>query len=259
MHHALSQLESSSISGIQIIAYDYTKAFDVLPHNLIISRLLQADLPVGFVQWIGSYLSGRKQAVRVGATISSPRKVTSGVPQGSVLGPLLFCVATADLRALHDSTMLVKYVDDTTICVPLFRHQNNAHVSDEHQHILDWSSANGFKINFSKCKSIFYSKSKSHGAAAIDLQGVRMVNTIRLLGVTLSGSLSWNLHVRNVCAVASKRMYCLRILKPLLPTKKLILVYNSLVRSVLEYASPALGMPHLWSRIFLKLRLRSFC
>ena len=206
MHHALSQLESSSISVIQIIAYDYAKAFDVLPHNLIISRLLKADLPVGFVQWITSYLSGRKHAVRVGATISSPRKVTSGVPQGSVLGPLLFCVATADLRALHDSTMLVKYVDDTTICVPLFRHQNNAQVSDEHQHILDWSSANGFKINFSKCKSIFYSKSKSHGAAAIDLEGVRMVKLYSAIRSDIEWLTVLKFAVRNICAVASKRM-----------------------------------------------------
>ena len=239
IHHALSALEQSNVSGIQIITYDYAKAFDTLPHNLIIRQLQKKQFPTAFVEWTKDYLSQRSQAVRIETTTSNYLPAPSGVPQGSVLGPLLFCLSISDLKSQHDPSQLVKYVDDVTLCVPLFKGSNNSHVEDEHENFLTWSTMNGFNVNPKKCKSLCFLKSKDQ--TAVPLNNVTPVVTLKFLGVILNESFTWNDHILNMCSIASKRMYALRILKPILTKKSLKLIYNGLIRSILEYCSPAFG------------------
>ena len=92
MHFAFLTLEQSNVSGLQVLAYDYSKAFDILPHDLILRQLEAQNFPPEFVKWTCDYLRERYQAVRIAATISNDLPATSGVPQGSVLGPLLLCL-----------------------------------------------------------------------------------------------------------------------------------------------------------------------
>lgn len=240
MHSALSKLELAEVSGIQIVTYDYSKAFDVLSHNLVIQRLREAKFSVPIIKWIQAYLTNRMQAVRIGATLSTYRPVTSGVPQGSVLGPLLFCIVVAGLRPLYEDTRLIKYVDDTTICCPLYRDRTNDYITKEHQHILEWSAKNGFKINLKKCKCILFKKSQDD--LNVLLSDVANVNQLQFLGVTLNNHLNWSSHVEDICARASRRIYGLRVMKNINVSKeKMVLAYNAVVRSLLEYASPSFG------------------
>lgn len=239
VHSSLSLLELANVSGVQIIAYDYSKAFDTLSHELISRRMTDLSFPSSFVEWIQSYLSGRSQAVRIGNVVSATAEVTSGVPQGSVLGPLLFCLVTGELKPLHPSTHIVKYVDDTTLCIPLYKCSDNNHVEAEHMNIIKWSSTNGFKLNLDKCKSICFRKTRRH--QPVHLDNVENVNKLKLLGVMLSSKLDWHYHVRHVCSLAAKRMFALRILAKLFDKKNLVEVYNATIRSLLEYASPAFG------------------
>ena len=133
----------------------------------------------------------------------------------------------------------MKYVDDTTLCVPLFKNGNNDQVSKEHLNVVNWSSLNGFKINTDKCKTTCYSKTKLN--QLVQLNNVKKVKEMKFLGVMINCKLTWHSHFKVLCSLASKRIFALRVLKPLLSKSNLVLVYNATIRSLLEYSSPAFG------------------
>ena len=238
-NHALNTLEAQQVSGMKIITYDLTKAFDKLSHSLIIKKLYQAGFPTKFVNWTQSYLCDRSQGVKIGCTTSAPTAVVSGVPQGSVLGPMYFCLTVGNLNPIHNTTKLIQYVDDITLSIPLYRNEVNSHVIDEHHKIVEWANDNGFIVNSRKCQSLLFAKVRD--IKDIHLMDVPTVEELKFLGVLLNNKLNWTSHVKYICRQASRRIYALRILKPIFNTQELLSIYNGAVRSLLEYASPAFG------------------
>ncbi len=98
---------------------------------------------------------------------------------------------------------------------------------------------NGFEVNLKKCKSLSFLKSKEQ--KPVTLNDVIPVTTLKFLGFIINQSFSWNDHIQNICSIASRRMYALRIIKPIISKNNLKLVYDGLIRSILEYGSPAFG------------------
>ena len=236
LHDSITRLlDREDMAGVELLAYDYTKAFDKLRHDIIIQALLGADLPTGFIKLVQSYLCNRSQATKIGDFVSSSVGVPSGVPQGSILGPFLYCVVAASLQPIHSSSIIIKYIDDITFCIPILRNSSSHQVLDEHLNVLDWSLHHGLTINVSKSKSLLFKK--CHDCTPQILHGVENVDEVRILGVHLNNRLSWDSHVEKVLSNACKRLYCLRILKPLLPIDDLRAIYFLLLRSMLEYSS----------------------
>ena len=115
---------------------------------------------------------------------------------------------------------------------------SNLHIQSAHDELVRWSSQMDLKINETKCKSLTIRK--CHNCVDIVLDGVVAVDTLNILGVTFDGRCGWTSHVQNVIKNTSKRFYALRLLRPTLRKEQLLLVYNSLLRSVLEYCNPLL-------------------
>ena len=141
-----SALDKLEVAGVQLLAYDYSKAFDVLGHSTIIERLQELSFPAGFIAWITDYLTGRSQAVQLGNTLSSALHVTSGVPQGSVLGPALYCLVAGGLQKVNDSSFIMKYIDDVNFAIPVLK-TGDSPVASEHSNICAWSESYGITIN----------------------------------------------------------------------------------------------------------------
>ena len=153
-------LDESSTFGILIISYDYSKAFDKLRFHLIIQRLISCGFSSKVIRWMCDYLKNRSQSACSGEVESDVLEVTSGVPQGSILGPFLYSFATATFSPFGNLCHVSKYADDTSLVFPLFKASDNKHVVEEHQHLLQWSAKNGLKMNFKKMQCIDYSKAK---------------------------------------------------------------------------------------------------
>lgn len=89
-HHVVSTLDKENVAGVMLIAYDFSKAFDRLKHDVIVEKLRENDFSPSLTSWIANYLHERRQYVKLGTSVSCPLIVTSGVPQGSILGPYFF-------------------------------------------------------------------------------------------------------------------------------------------------------------------------
>ena len=229
-------LDKKSTLGVLLLAYDFTKAFDQLGHDVIIKTLADNSFPLPFIRWIADYLNDRKQMVKIFNSVSKPLLVNSGVPQGSVLGPFLFNLVMGSLKPLKQSTHIIKFVDDCTFVIPVIEGETSNIIIQEHQNMKNWSSSVGLQLNLAKCKSLWIPKSTN--CTVPDIPNVTASTEVKILGVTFTQSLKWDRHFQNINKIASRRLYALRVLRPLLDPPNLARVYYGLIRSVIEYVSP---------------------
>ena len=233
-----SLLDDSDALGAVMLSLDYTKAFDTICHRTLINKLTLCNFPQGFVSWVSSYLSDRRQRTRLGEVTSCSSVVRSGVPQGSVIGPFLFILYTSNLMTDLDC-QYVKYADDTTLILKIHKSHANRferYLCDIFESIKTQSSEVNLLLNINKSKLLFIPKSAI--CPRVSIPGVQSVESLQLLGVTFNSSLSWDDHFYNVLKKCNRRLYALRILKPICDEHQLRVAYFSLIHSVLSYCGP---------------------
>ena len=135
---------------------DFKKAFDLVNHEILLTKLKPYQLSSYTLNWFRSYLTDRKQQVQVGNDCSDYESVINGVPQGSILGPLLFIIYINDISQASKLFHLIIYADDTTIYSTLNTFQTNntenLNINDELEKISNWLKANRLSLNVSKSK-----------------------------------------------------------------------------------------------------------
>lgn len=231
-------------SQTDAIFLDFSKAFDRVPHCRLISKLSALNLDSLTLSWLRNFLTLRQQFTVVGNFHSTTTDVTSGVPQGTVLGPLLFLIYINDLPNTVSSTIRL-FADD---CV-LYRKINNQTDHDILQSdinkVLDWCVKWEMQLNVNKCNLVSFTRKRSVSSFCYALNNASLpaVSSYKYLGVHLTSNLSWVTHINITTAESSRTLgYLKRNLKAA-PAHLRHLAYNTYVRPKLEYASP-IWNPH---------------
>ena len=233
------------------VFFDYRKAFDTVPHQPLIAKLRTLDLDHSIVYWLHDYLCDRTQSVVVGGESSDLLPVLSGVPQGSVLGPLLFLIYINDLPGivLNFTSRINLFADDVLLYHVITSAADYSILQDMICRIEQWSSTNYLYLHPSKCKYMTVSRKKSPSLPTEPLQllgsELERVDCYRYLGVLLTSDLSWSPHVTNICTKARRVLGLLyRRFYGSTSQESLKQLYLSLVRPHMEYACQVWD-PHL--------------
>ena len=229
---------SSQDKQTDLILLDFSKAFDKVNYLKLIQKLHPYGVRGPTLRWIQAFLSNRQQRVVVDGENSDSVPVTSGVPQGSFLGPVLFLAYINDLP--QDVVSQVRlFADDTAIYLTI----ESQHDSDCLQHDLDllqtWESKWDMEFNSSKCQVIRVTTSRTPFNTEYILHGqvLEVVTSARYLGVDISSNLSWNTHVNRVTANANRSLGFIKRNVKTKSSKVREMAYQTLVRPQMEYAS----------------------
>lgn len=221
-----------------VVLLDFSKAFDKVPHQRLLNKLHTAGIDQKTQTWIKSFLSGRTQEVVVGGEKSVSGRVTSGVPQGSVLGPTLFLVYINDLPDSIKSNVCL-FADDTLLYKHIHTEEDCKALNNDLARLQEWEEKWLMEFNATKCQAMSITNKRKPIAYDYHLheQTLEKVESAKYLGIEISNNLKWNKHISQIASKANKTSaFINRNLKGC-PTKTQIHCFKTLVRPTLEYAS----------------------
>jgi hypothetical protein len=225
---------------VDAIYFDLTSAFDLVPHTLLLHKLSALGFSGGYVNWIRSYLTNRQSRVRIGGTISLPFEVLSGVPQGSVLGPLFFNVFVNDLCDSIKHSRYLLFADDIKIYRAISSPEDCNLLQSDIDAIRDWCAANSMKLNIDKTNVITFSRKTNILIYEYKLfhTNITRTSSVKDLGVYLDSKLYFHTHVNFIFSQCIKLLGLIRSVTFSFSTLECMFVlYATLVRAKVEYAS----------------------
>jgi hypothetical protein len=193
---------------VDVIHLDLSKAFDKVSHHLLLSKLQSYGISGSLLKWFKSYLCDRQQRVVLDGVYSDWLPVLSGVPQGSILGPLLFLVYVNDMpNYVQGDSKLALFADDSKLYKVIKSEPCKESFQDDIDRIHRWSIDSKMSFNASKCKVLNMSKKRSKTTdyqCHLGNQVLHNAAHTKDLGVTVSSDLTWNKHIDDMCAKAIK-------------------------------------------------------
>lgn len=224
---------------VDCLQLDFSKAFDRVSHSILLHKLESLGVGGSLLRWMRSYLTDRTLMVKFASSLSTPFAVTSGVPQGSHLGPLLFNLFLDDITKLIKSEHLF-FADDIKIFTMITCQGDWEALQTSLDAVCSWCEENSMDLNVSKSCVITFSRTKQPFMVDYQVGGKSLPrnDVVKDLGVTFTTSLNPSQHVKNICAHSNKMLgFIVRSTKDMSSISCLSTLYKALVRPRLEYAS----------------------
>ena len=236
-HYILQAVERRH--QVDVVYMDFAKAFDVVPHLILFNKLSAYGISGPLLEWLKSYLLNRSQFVEIDNGRSENFKITSGVPQGSNLGPLFFLLFINDLPLFIKYCNILLFADDTKLFLEIKDSKDALLLQSDLDNFSNWCVLNHMSLNVAKCKAVRYTNKRTTIDAFYLLanQTLQFVNQIRDLGVEFQSDCKFTNHINNVGKSALRTLGFINRSLTFINPSTYILLYNTLVRSIMEYAT----------------------
>jgi exonuclease III len=244
--HALLKAQSILLDSMNknqvalLLFIDFSKAFDMVEYPILFKKLEHYGIRGTALAWIKSYLENRSQFVSVNGTDSTTTPLVYGVPQGSILGPLLFVIYINDMPGISDLARFILYADDANIILT----GSSIHDLEDQLHVLtkklsEWVTSNGLMLNLRKTNYMIFSRRRINHTINLSIDGTEICRTTeaRFLGVLVDDKLRWSKHIKTVKAKMARYIGIMYKIKNLLPQKARLQLYHSFVQSHVNFCS----------------------
>ena len=229
-------LDKSGVIGTVLM--DLSKAYDCLPHDLLIAKLAAYSFEDSATSLISDYLSKRYQRVKVGSVFSSYLEILRGVPQGSILGSILFNIFINDLIFFIQETEVCVFADNTTIYSCSLNYKKAAHKLSNHTHtVLNWLKVNSMVVNPDKFQIMFLGSKIDNCKItfAIENKQIKCKREVKLLGITIDEKLTFTKHIANICSLANNRLRALTRIRRYLSKEQTKYLSEAYIISAFKY------------------------
>ena len=238
LNYIVETLEKNEI-GVCIFL-DFAKAFDTVNHEILLDKLEHYGIRGVALNWLKNYLTNRMQCTEIGDTLSELELIKCGVPQGSVLGPLLFLIYINDIVNSSKLFNFTLFADDTSLYYSCKNTNNLEHVVNcELARISDWLSANRLSLNVAKSKLLYFTNKNRNAFKDIDIkingESLKEVDSAKYLGVYMDNKLSWNVHTNNIKLRLSKGISMLAKIRHYVPESVCRSLYFTFINSHTGY------------------------
>ena len=243
----LEAIDSGEIIGVSFL--DIEKCFDTINHNILLRKLEHIGIQDSELFWFKSYLADRSQLVRCNGEESPPTKIDIGVPQGSILGPILFLIYINDIVQHISSGSCNMYADDIAIyATGNSTEEVNAKLQRATTDAYMWYEGNKLSVNINKSNVMLIGSSRQiNDLSAVNLSislgeyQLNQIQSTKYLGVTIDNNLTWNEHVGNLSSKISRQLITLRRASKVAPKSLLEKMYKSNIMPTMEYACSVWG------------------
>ena len=230
------------------IFLDFRKAFDTVDHKILLNKLYSYGIRGIAHDWFSSYLHNRQQFVKFSDACSDCQTVKCGIPQGSILGPLLFLMYINDLPRVSRILLSFLFADDTNLFITGNDIQEMVRVINrELANIVDWLKANKLSLNIDKTNFILF-RPKSRPVTTLDIRiegtQIQRVTEAKFLGVIIDEKLNWSRHITFIKHKISKSIGIIKKTRRLFDTDIMLSLYNSFVYPYLSYCIHVWGMAY---------------
>ena len=232
---------------------DFKKAFDTVNHNILLEKLKLLKIGKKVLLWVKTYLSDRTQVTQIQNLCSSREVVATGVPQGSILGPMLFLCYINDISSICGNTKMLLYADDTVMYRTISdgeRYLDLHNFKQDIDKMFRWCRKNRLSINVKKTKLVFYPHSSAvtndvNNEIFINRQPVQYVNSYLYLGIDIDEHLTFKKYFSTMIKNVSHKLYILRKVRPMLNIKASVDIVKTMICSIIDYGNMFIGSCNL--------------